>query len=84
MVSSTSVFRNFTYYIVIVAMLHVTLKGTINKIKSFGIQKLVGKNLQLLKYQKEIIFRAEKLINLVNGEEPVEDAVVQNTRNETM
>lgn len=37
-----------------------------DKIKNFNIQKFDGKNFQLWKYQMEIIFRVEGLIDLMN------------------
>ncbi|KAK9744993.1 GAG-pre-integrase domain [Popillia japonica] len=46
-----------------------------DKSKSYNIQKFEGKNFQLWKFQLEIIFRAEGLLDLVNGktERPEDD-----------
>lgn len=38
-----------------------------DKFKNFNIQKFNGSNFQLWKYQMDIIFRAEKLSDVING-----------------
>ena len=37
------------------------------KLKNFHIQKFDGNNFQLWKFQMEIIFRAEKILDVVDG-----------------
>lgn len=51
-----------------------------DRTKSFSIQKFDGNNFQLWKYQMEIIFRAEKVLDVVNGDKvrPTESGVAQN------
>lgn len=38
-----------------------------NKLKGFSIQKFDGKNFHLWKYQLEIVFRAEGILDIVDG-----------------
>lgn len=45
----------------------VETEEMMDKIKSYNIQKFDGTNFQLWKYQLEIIFRAEGILEVING-----------------
>lgn len=44
-----------------------------DKFKTFSIQKFDGTNFQLWKYQMEIVFRAENLLDFVEGKKKYEE-----------